>query len=309
MKKTLKRTFAIGAATILSVSLFTGCGQTKNGNSEENRSVKKIAGTILLSVNPEIEVNYDYDGNVVKIEGMNDDGKSTVEKYSDYAGKECDEVVSELVEEIYEAGYFEQKVGGREKNIVLKLEEGSEYPNAEFLETVAQGVRDAVKKYNITSAPMTIEKDDVGKDGYLTLEKAKELVLGQLGFDEADFTEKTYKLDDGVYELEFTNGGVKYEYEVDAVTGKVQEADYDQNDDWDDADDDADDADDDMDDDDDVDDADDDSDDIYDTDDDYDDIYNTDDDADDDMDDDDVDDADDDSDDDLDDGLDDSDED
>ena len=39
----------------------------------------------------------------------------------------------------------------------------------------------------------------------------------------ADFTEREYELDDGVYELEFTANGVEYEYEVNAFNGKVLE--------------------------------------------------------------------------------------
>lgn len=75
--------------------------------------------------------------------------------------------------------------------------------------------------------------DDQGRIG---LEKAQEIVLSQLGIADAVFSEKGYELDDDVYELEFAVNGVEYEYEVDAVTGKVQEADREHNDDWDDLD-------------------------------------------------------------------------
>src|SRR5699024_9823967 len=71
-------------------------------------------------------------------------------------------------------------------------------------------------------------------NGYIGLEKAKELALSQLGLsaDEATFVEREYELDDGVYEMEIHVGNAEYEVEVDARTGKITEADYDRNDDW-----------------------------------------------------------------------------
>lgn len=71
----------------------------------------------------------------------------------------------------------------------------------------------------------------------LSLEKAKELVLAQLGLTTATFCDHEYDLEDGVYEFEFIVDGVKYEYEVDANTGEVLEADIEGNDDWNDRDD------------------------------------------------------------------------
>ena len=248
------------------------------------------AGAVLLSVNPEIEVEYDKNGVVLEVEGVNDDGKSVVSGYTGFEGKDCQTVVSELVREIYEDGYFENTVAGRAKNVVVKLEEGSSYPDQQFLDDVANGVRSAVESCGVDSVPVPVSDEDYAQNGYIGLEKAKEIVLAQLGLSEATFTERDYELDDGVYELEFTSGGVEYEFEVDAVTGKVLEADYDRNDDWGHYDDDHDDLDDrydDMDDryDDDYDDADDRYDDVDDHYDDVDDRYDDADDRYDDMDD------------------------
>jgi len=80
---------------------------------------------------------------------------------------------------------------------------------------------------------MTVSEGDLEDAGHIGQNKAKELVLAQLGLESASFRDHEYELDDGVYEFEFTAGGVEYEYEVDARTGKVLEADIDGNDDWD----------------------------------------------------------------------------
>ena len=46
--------------------------------------------------------------------------------YTGYEGRECRTVVSDLVGEIYEAGHFNQTVDGHDRNVVVKLEQGSE---------------------------------------------------------------------------------------------------------------------------------------------------------------------------------------
>ena len=235
-KMNVKKVIAIAAAAVMGLATFTGCVSSNDSISSGTPAAAALdnqaVGAILLSVNPEIEIEYDGQGMVLEVEGKNDDGKKIVERYSGYSGKDCKTVVSELVEEIYQDGYFQEEIDGHEKNIVVKLEEGSRYPDDDFLEEVAEGVRHTVELHKLSSSTMTVEEKDYTSSGYIGLEKAKELVLAQLGLKEAQFVDKEYELDDGVYELEFTANGTEYEFEVDAVTGKVMEADYDHNDDW-----------------------------------------------------------------------------
>ena len=242
-------------AAVLSAAMvfsLAGCAGT---SAPADAKAAGMTGTILLSVNPEIEVEYDDNGIVLEIEGINDDGKTVVSGYEDYKGKECAEVVNALVQKIYEGGYFDKQLDGHVKNIVVKLEDGSYYPDDGFLEAVADGVRKAVNDCGIKSNAVVVDDDDLDEQGRIGMEKARELALTQMGLTEAVFSEGEYELDDGVYEFEFTANGIEYEYEVDAVTGKVLKADHENNDDWDAWDDDDDD--DDLDDDDDSDDDDD----------------------------------------------------
>lgn len=115
--------------------------------AEQVSSENGAVGTVLLSVNPEIEVEYDKNGLVLEIEGLNEDGKTVVKDVKDYQGKDCRTVVSELVRDIYADGYFEGTVDGHVKNIVLKLEEGSVYVSDEFLQDVVDGIREAVQEW------------------------------------------------------------------------------------------------------------------------------------------------------------------
>ena len=188
-------------------------------------------GTVLLSVNPEIEMDYDEAGNVVALNGLNDDGKAVLASYTGYEGKACTTVIGELVDEINAGGYFDATIDGHEKNIVLKLERGSKYPSDQFLNELAQAVRLVVEADQIGSQTVALDDDDYddtyADKGYINAQAAQGILSTQLGRDDIQFVEKDYDLDDGEYEVEFVMDGVEYEYEVNAVTGKVTEMDAD----------------------------------------------------------------------------------
>ena len=188
-----------------------------------------MAGTVLLSVNPEIEMDYDDLGNVVALTGRNQEAQTLLASYTGYEGRPCTQVVGELVDEINALGYFDATVGGHEKNIILKLERGSVYPNDQFLNELAEAVRLVVETDQIGSQPVTLDQDDYddayGDKGYINASAAQSILSTQLGRDDLQFVEKEYDLDDGEYEVEFVLDGVEYEYEVNAYTGKVTEMD------------------------------------------------------------------------------------
>lgn len=322
------RTKLLGLAltTTMALSVLTACGSSAetaslpslsalpsaaaSSQEESNASV----GTVLLSVNPEIEMDYDGHGNVTALTGRNQDAQALLSDYTGYEGRPCTEVIGELVQEISARGYFDTTVGGKERNVILKLEQGSAYPTDQFLEELAGAVRQVVAAEQSGSQPVLLDQDDYddvyGDKGYINASAAQSILSAQLGRDDLQFVEKDYDLDDGEYEVEFVLDGVTYEYEVNAYTGKITEVDVerqddgntsrnpdrdDLDDDWDDADDaddwdDADDVADDWDDDDDVADDWDDDDDVADDWDDADDVaddWDDDDDAADDWDDDD----------------------
>ncbi|MDO5411420.1 MAG: PepSY domain-containing protein, partial [Lachnospiraceae bacterium] len=219
--------------TLIAVTAFTGCGTAANDTGKSSApAVKGSVGTILMSVNPEIEIEYDKDGNVVELEGLNDDGDKILQSYTNYENKDCSTVLNILIQKINKAGYFKETIDGHTKNIVLKLEEGSQVPSETFFTDLANEVKISIDACGIHSTPMTIDNDDYSKNGYISEARAKELVLAQLGLKNATFTEHEYDLEDGIYEFEFTANGTEYEYEVSAVNGKILEADYEKNDDW-----------------------------------------------------------------------------
>ena len=252
----LRRTFlvTVSSLALLSTALLTGCGsqQTAADNSIQT-STEEIAaeapaeagstalaetGILVLSVNPEIQIDYDKEGIVTAITGRNEDGKKIAEASQDEIGKNCDEVLKNLITEIHSAGYFVEDIDGHQKNIVVQIEPGSVLPSDDFLENMSASTQNAVKNLKLTSDIVTIDDDDYDPtyttaeklSPYITLEKAKEIALAQADVNAADavFDDKDFDHDDGtaIFELEFTAGGVEYEYDVDAVTGKVLKAEH-----------------------------------------------------------------------------------
>ena len=252
----LRRTFlvTVSSLALLSTALLTGCGsqQTAADNSIQT-STEEIAaeapaeagsaalaetGILVLSVNPEIQIDYDKEGIVTAITGRNEDGKKIAEASQDEIGKNCDEVLKNLITEIHSAGYFVEDIDGHQKNIVVQIEPGSVLPSNDFLENMSASTQNAVKNLKLTSDIVTIDDDDYDPtyttaeklSPYITLEKAKEIALAQADVNAADavFDDKEFDHDDGtaIFELEFTANGVEYEYDVDAVTGKVLKAEH-----------------------------------------------------------------------------------
>ena len=232
--KLRRRFFAAVSSLVVALTvLLAGCGTP----AQEGTALGET-GTITLSVNPEIQIEYDKDGKVTALTGRNDDGKGIVEAYPDYIGKNCNDVLRDLIIEINEAGYFVDDIDGNKKNIVLQLEPGSVLPSADFLANMSASTQEAVKSLNLSSGIVTIDDDDYdpayARDGqpspYITLEKAQEIALTQANVNAGDavFEDREFDHDDGtpVFELEFTANGNEYEYDIHAVTGKVIRAEH-----------------------------------------------------------------------------------
>lgn len=236
MKKNLVSSM-LSAAMVLSLAASMTSHASASAPLKQDASVvtdKTVkTGTLLISVNPEIKMDYNYKGRVLKLSGMNESGRAVVRDMKNYQYDPCDEVMEDLIREIYEDGYFDTQKNHPAKNLLIKLEAGSKTPDSQFLEDVADSARYTLKDCGLKSSTVTVNTSDLDNKGRIGIQKARELALAHAGLKDAVFSEGEYNLDDGIYELEFTAGGIEYKYEVNAFTGKITAADRERNDDWD----------------------------------------------------------------------------
>lgn len=98
-------------------------------------------------------------------------------------------------------------------------------------ETAAPATEEAAEEQAEEAAEAQTEAaaEDAAND--IGIDKATEIALADAGLTESDvkFTKQKSDIDDGVsiYEVEFTSGETKYEYDIDAASGKILDRDTD----------------------------------------------------------------------------------
>lgn len=161
-----KSILAFSLTLMMSVAGLTGCSSSRTNAPVSTGTELASGGVLHLSVNPEIAVAYDKDGNVTRVEGRNDDGSKLLNDYSGYEGKACRQVVAELVTAIGEAGYFVEEIEGQKRQITIEIESGSKLPHNEFLDEVVSEVRYCVNSNNWHSPVDVKGESDYGITDY-----------------------------------------------------------------------------------------------------------------------------------------------
>lgn len=160
MKKSM---FAMMMAMVMSIGCLSACSQT---TGETGGTELASGGVLVLSVNPEIAVEYDENALVTAVTARNDDAIEIIDVCSGLIGKEARQVVTELVSAIGEAGYFVEEIEGERRQITLEIESGSKLPHDDFLDEVVSDIRDCVNR-NDWDVPMGVENDsDYGLTDY-----------------------------------------------------------------------------------------------------------------------------------------------
>ncbi len=149
MKKT--SIIAIALALVMSLTLLTACGQ-----SSTSKSSPVSGGVLVLSVNPEIAVEYNEKGIVTGITARNDDALAIINNQKGLIGQPARSAVAALVAAIGKAGYFVEEVEGAQRQITIEIEKGSQLPHNSFLDEVISDVRSYVQS-NGWKAPLNVK--------------------------------------------------------------------------------------------------------------------------------------------------------
>lgn len=164
MKK--KSVFAVALALVMSLACLTGCGGQTSADVPSGTELSS-GGVLVLSVNPEIAVEYDKDGIVTGVTARNDDALAIINSCKGLIGQQTRDVVSNLVTAIGDAGYFVEEIEGERRQITIEIEAGSSLPGDDFLDDVISDVKAAVDSHN-WQTPLNIEGNtDYGITDYV----------------------------------------------------------------------------------------------------------------------------------------------
>lgn len=221
MKNNLKKLTVILLVLLMATVILAGCKASERSDSDIT-----AAGSLLLSINPEIRIEYDENGNVLSVKGVNKDGIALITDENEFNGQSCKEAVKLLVSRIYDAGYFVDEIEGKSKNIVIQIEDGSGYPTEHFLDDIKENIKSEIDRLGLDSSPVTVDASDHDEFGRISLEKAAEIALAQLGLNKDDviITQNEFDAEDNCYELELASDSFEYDVDVHAENGKVLEA-------------------------------------------------------------------------------------
>ena len=137
-------TYLLLAVMALSVS---ACGNTADSGIQP---VEK-AGTVILSVNPSVEIDYDTNGLVMDISGLNEDGLNLAAQEEDLIGTPCLVALHKLIVDIHDAGFFVSDFGGRGRDIFLYLQKGS-ICHEGFLKALEQAISEAADECGLSAS-------------------------------------------------------------------------------------------------------------------------------------------------------------
>lgn len=218
---TLKKFLAACLSGVMALCLLAGCNnkhtvQTTDPVTKEPAS----AGILILNAEATVNIAYDANGLVLRVQGINHHGIELAAKYSDYLGQSCTAVASELIAIAAKSDLLPDDL----KNIVIKQTIGSQLPNPGFLEDIAAEVTAAVEDAGSAAKLTVIDETMLDENGYINLDTAKVLLCNELGVEKLDKYYGSAAPYNGSYICTVEIAGTQTSHSIDAVTGLIADA-------------------------------------------------------------------------------------
>lgn len=153
--KSLAKIMALILVLVMMAGTITGCGDTASAAE---------TGRLVVKVNPEVAVDYDEEGNVTGIEGINNDGRELIADHTGYEGKTSGEVIRELVAMMDKEGYL--KKGNKGRKITIEVEDGSHMPSDDFLQNIVKSLKKQMSNKKYTGKIVIEGESNYGMSNY-----------------------------------------------------------------------------------------------------------------------------------------------
>lgn len=214
---TFKRMLAALLVAVMALCVLTGCNKEPEQTEPQNIGTPLPVGMFVLTAGASVNVSYDVDGLVVKIDGNNENGINLSDAYTDYLGKPCADAAKELILAASKGAYLTANT----RNIVIKQVIGATLPGSHFLETIENAVKDAAAEVKSNAVITLIDSEKMDENGYINLETAQVLLCNELGVEKLDAYYGQSTPTDDHYICTAEVGGKQTHHSVDAVTGII----------------------------------------------------------------------------------------
>ena len=220
----MKKIMALVLSAILLLGLLAGCGSnsTVGGNGDApaaeatGTNATTTAGSLVVSANASLTLNYNADGVVLSVEGNNQEAENLMEVFDELVGASCGEAVNTIIKECSVRTYE-----GRLTYVLVKYEKGEGTPSAELMQSVESGAKEAVEAVAPDAKLVIVAADKLDENGYIDLATAQLLVEGYLEVEKLDGFDGTNEPVDGFYSFWVSFSGMEDEVHVNATTGIV----------------------------------------------------------------------------------------
>lgn len=215
MKKLFKKyplPLVIGAAAVIVGAIVLICVLS----SGKKDPVVPTQGSVILSANAAVQIDYSASETVTKLSGVNGNGSLLIEKVHDYIGASATDVVSQLLTAAKEEGHFAEL-----KTVILRQVKDSQLPQStDFLQDLQARIQKEMGEgYHV----MLITVDELTEDGFISFTTARKLVELHLGITINAFSGDE-RMSNDYYGISVIVDGSSQFYMINAITGAVMEA-------------------------------------------------------------------------------------